>query len=345
MQAKDLELAAHEGYASVEHAKRYTTTGMGSDQGKTVNANAFGILAETLGKPITEVGVTTYRQPFKPVTFGALSGQHGGKLYAPRRTTPMHDWHVRQNAIFEPVGEWLRAQTYPQPGENFFRAVQRESLAARQKIGVLDASTLGKIDIRGRDAREFLNRVYTNAWKKLAPGRARYGLMLKEDGMIFDDGVTACLADDHFHMTTTTGGAARVLGWLEEYLQTEWTDLEVYLTSVTEQWAVASICGPDSGKLVAELVDGIDRRSGEIPVHGVAGWHNGRRAGPRLPRLFHRRARLRDQHRRELRPGDVGEDLRRRRQATARRLTAPRRCICCGPKRASSSSARIPTAR
>ena len=265
VQAKDLQLAAQEGFSSVEHAKRYTTTGMGTDQGKTVNANAFGILSEATGKPIPEVNVTTFRQPFKPITFGTLAGQHGGKLYAPRRTTPMHDWHVENGAIFEPVGEWLRAQTYLQPGENFYRAVQREALASRQKIGVLDASTLGKIDIRGRDAREFLNRVYSNAWKKLAPGRARYGLMLKEDGMIFDDGVTACLDDNHFHMTTTTGGAARVLGWLEEYLQTEWTDLEVYVTSVTEQWAVASISGPDAGKLVADLVSGIDFDPDKFP--------------------------------------------------------------------------------
>ena len=265
VQAKDLQLAAQEGYASVEHAKRYTTTGMGTDQGKTVGINAFGILADTLGKPMQEVGVTTYRQPFKPVTFGALAGQHSGALYAPRRTTPIHDWHEAKGAIFEPVGEWLRAQVYPHAGETFAAAVQREAKAARTSVGVLDASTLGKIDIRGRDAREFLNRVYTNAWLKLAPGRCRYGLMLKEDGMVFDDGVTACIADDHFHMTTTTGGAARVLGWLEEYLQTEWTDLEVYLTSVTEQWAVAAIGGPKAAEVVAGVVDGCDPSPGTFP--------------------------------------------------------------------------------
>ena len=258
VQAKDLQLAAQEGYVSVEHAKRYTTTGMGTDQGKTVGINAFGILADALGKPISEVGVTTYRQPFKPVAFGALAGQHGGALYAPRRTTPMHDWHQARGAIFEPVGEWLRAQVYPQPGESFAAALQREAKAVRTHVGVLDASTLGKIDIRGRDAREFLNRVYTNAWLKLAPGRCRYGLMLREDGMVFDDGVTACIADDHFHMTTTTGGAARVLNWLEEYLQTEWTGLEVYLTSVTEQWAVAAIGGPKAAEVVAAVADNFD---------------------------------------------------------------------------------------
>lgn len=265
VQAKDLQLAAHEGYSSVEHAKRYTTTGMGSDQGKVVGINAFGILAETLGKPIPEVGITTYRQPFKPVTFGALAGQHAGALYAPRRTTPMHDWHEGHGAIFEPVGDWLRAQVYPKKGESFQQALQREAKAARTSVGVLDASTLGKIDVRGKDAREFLNRVYTNAWLKLAPGRCRYGLMLKEDGMVFDDGVTACIADDHFHMTTTTGGAARVLNWLEEYLQTEWTDLEVYLTSVTEQWAVAAIGGPKAAAVVAEVVDGLDPNPDTFP--------------------------------------------------------------------------------
>ncbi len=162
----------------------------------------------------------------------------------------MHDWHRKRGAVFEPVGDWLRARAYLKPGESFHDAVQREAKAARTSIGVLDASTLGKIDVKGPDAREFLNRVYTNAWMKLAPGKCRYGLMLGEDGMVSDDGVTACLADDHFHMTTTTGGAASVLGKLEDYLQTEWPDLKVYLTSVTEQWAVAAICGPEADKLV-----------------------------------------------------------------------------------------------
>jgi sarcosine oxidase subunit alpha len=170
----------------------------------------------------------------------------------------MHEWHRAQNAIFEPVGDWLRARAYPKPGESFHEAVQRESKAARTSIGVLDASTLGKIDVRGPDSREFLNRVYTNAWSRLAPGKARYGLMLGEDGMVMDDGVTACLADDHFHMTTTTGGAARVLSKLEDYLQTEWPALKVYLTSVTEEWAVVSLCGPECHRLVGELCDTLD---------------------------------------------------------------------------------------
>ncbi|MHA1189560.1 MAG: sarcosine oxidase subunit alpha family protein [Alphaproteobacteria bacterium] len=255
---KDLRLAIKEGYASVEHAKRYTTSGMGTDQGKIANLNAFAFIASERGEQIQAIGSTTFRQPYKPVPFGAIAGQHVGDLFAPRRTTPMHAWHTAQNPVFETVGEWLRPRAFPRPGESFHETVQREAKAARTDIGVLDASTLGKIDVRGPDAREFLNRVYTNAWMKLAPGRCRYGLMLGEDGMVSDDGVTACLADDHFHMTTTTGGAASVMGTLEDYLQTEWPDLKVYLTSTTEQWAVASLCGPKSPDLVGELIDDFD---------------------------------------------------------------------------------------
>lgn len=251
--AKDLKLAVQEGYRSVEHVKRYTTVGMGTDQGKLANVNAFGILAVTMGKSIPEIGMTTYRQPYKPVAFGALAGQHRGPLFRPRRTTPIHDWHLENGAHFETAGDWLRAWVYPKPGEPWQRAVQREAKAARTAIGLLDASTLGKIDIQGRDARGFLNRIYTNSWTNLAPGRCRYGLMLKEDGMVFDDGVTACLADGRFHMTTTTGGAAAVLAHLEDYRQTEWPDLDVWLTSVTEEWAVASLCGPQSPKLMRDL--------------------------------------------------------------------------------------------
>ncbi len=258
VKVSDLKLAVQEGYRSVEHAKRYTTTGMGTDQGKIANMNAFGILAGALDKPIPAVGTTTFRQPYKPMTIGALAGAHVGETFHPRRGTPMHHWHREHGAVFEPVGDWLRARVYKRPGEDFDAALMRECKSARTDIGVLDASTLGKIDIRGKDARTFLNRVYTNAWLKLAPGKCRYGLMLGEDGMVMDDGVTACIADDHFHMTTTTGGAARVLTWLEDYLQTEWPDLDVYLTSVTEQWAVASICGPKSAELVAALCDDLD---------------------------------------------------------------------------------------
>jgi len=258
VKASDLKLAIAEGYDSVEHAKRYTTQGMGTDQGKISNVNAFGIMAEARGISVPEVGTTTFRQPYRPVTIGALGGQHVGEHFTPRRTTPMHPWHVKQNPIFEPVGDWLRARAYPKAGESFEDAVQRESLAARTSAGILDASTLGKIDIRGRDAATFLNRVYTNAWKGLKVGHCRYGLMLGEDGMVTDDGVTARLADDHFHMTTTTGGAAGVLRTLEDYLQTEWPDLDIWLTTTTEQWAVAAVAGPSSKAIVESVVEGID---------------------------------------------------------------------------------------
>ncbi|ANK81807.1 MAG: sarcosine oxidase subunit alpha [Rhizobiales bacterium NRL2] len=258
VKTSDLKLAIAEGYDSVEHAKRYTTQGMGTDQGKISNVNAFGIMAEARGISIPEVGTTTFRQPYRPVTIGALAGQHVGPHFVPRRTTAMHDWHVKRKAVFEPVGDWLRARAYPKTGESFHDAVQREALAARTTAGMLDASTLGKIDIKGPDARTFLNRVYTNAWKKLPVGACRYGLMLGEDGMIVDDGVTACLADDHFHMTTTTGGAAGVLRTLEDYLQTEWPDLKVWLTTTTEQWAVCAVCGPNAKKIVEQVVDGVN---------------------------------------------------------------------------------------
>lgn len=242
--AADVHLAAREGYLSVEHLKRYTTTGMGTDQGKTSNVNALAIMSEIRAADIPAVGTTTFRPPYTPASFGAMSGQAVKDLFEPERGTPMHDWHVAQGAEFEDVGDWKRPWYFPKPGETMHQAVQRECLKARQGVGILDASTLGKIDIQGKDARRLLNLVYTNAWSALKPGRCRYGLMLNEHGMVFDDGVTTCLGEDHFHMNTTTGGAARVLNWLEEWLQTEYPDWDVYCTSVTEQWAVATLSGP-----------------------------------------------------------------------------------------------------
>ncbi|TSD86857.1 sarcosine oxidase subunit alpha family protein [Mycobacterium sp. KBS0706] len=254
--AKDIRLALREGMVSVEHVKRYTTTGMATDQGKTGNVNALGIVAQTMGKTIPEIGVTTFRPPYTPVTFGAIAGRGVKALYAPIRRTPMHSWAEKHGAVFENVGGgWKRAWYFPKPGEDMHAAVNREVKAARTSVGVMDATTLGKIDVRGPDAAEFLNRVYTNAWAKLAIGGCRYGLMLGEDGMVKDDGVTTRLADDHFHMTTTTGGAATILAWLEEWLQTEWPDLKVFLTSATEQWAVATISGPKCRELLSRLTD------------------------------------------------------------------------------------------
>ena len=244
--ASDVSLAAREGYQSVEHLKRYTTMGMGTDQGKTSNINALAILADALGNEIPEVGTTTFRMPYTPSNIGAIAGRDIGALFDPVSLTRMDDWHRDNGATFEHVGQWMRAWYYPQAGETMAEAVNREVLAARTTAGLLDASTLGKIDIRGPDAAEFLNRIYTNGWSKLAIGRCRYGLMLKDDGMVMDDGVTTRIGKNHFHMTTTTGGAAGVLDWLEEWLQTEWPDLKVYLTSVTEQWAVATLSGPNA---------------------------------------------------------------------------------------------------
>jgi sarcosine oxidase subunit alpha len=256
--AADLKLALKEGFSSIEHIKRYTTTGMGTDQGKTSNVIALGIVAETTGQPVAELGVTTFRPPYTPVTFGAIVGRNCGALFEPARVTPIHGWHEANGAVFEDVGQWKRPHYFPEPGEDMARAVAREVEATRSGIGMLDASTLGKIDLQGRDVAEFLNRIYTNAWSKLAIGRCRYGLMLGEDGMVFDDGVTARLGENHYLMSTTSGGAARVLAWLEEWLQTEWPELQVWCTSVTEQWATVSLSGPRCRELVTTLVEGVD---------------------------------------------------------------------------------------
>ncbi len=249
----DISLAAREGYRSVEHLKRYTATGMGTDQGKTSNVNALAIVSELRGTSITQVGTTTFRPPYVPLTLGGIVGQNCRDLFLPERKTPMHGWHVARGAIFEDVGDWKRARYFPRHSEDMHVAVQRECRAVRDSVGILDATTLGKIDIQGKDSAEFLNRIYTNGWKKLGIGKCRYGLMLNEHGMVFDDGVTTRLGKRHFHMTTTTGGAARVMTWLEKWLQTEWTDLEVFCTSVTEQWSVMAINGPQARSLLSEL--------------------------------------------------------------------------------------------
>tara|TARA_B100001057_G_scaffold8816_1_gene8132 strand:- start:1175 stop:4180 length:3006 start_codon:yes stop_codon:yes gene_type:complete len=256
--AKDIKLALREGFKSIEHVKRYTTTGMGTDQGKLGNMHALGIIAETTSSKMGELGTTTFRPPYTPLTFGTIVGRNVGEYFDIFRKTPIHDWHVKNKAEFENVGQWKRAWFYPKDGENMHDAVQRESKAARDSAGILDASTLGKIDIQGTDASEFLNRVYTNAWSKLAIGKCRYGLMLNEDGMVYDDGVTTRLDENHYIMTTTTGGAATVLGKLEDYLQTEWPELDVYLTSVTDHYATVSVCGPNSKKIVSQVIPDLD---------------------------------------------------------------------------------------
>ncbi|MBW0003538.1 MAG: sarcosine oxidase subunit alpha family protein [Hyphomicrobiales bacterium] len=271
--AKDVKLAVREGFRSIEHIKRYTTTGMATDQGKTSNMNALGIAASALDKPLPDVGLTTFRMPYTPVTFGTFAGVARGELFDPVRVTPTHDWASAHGAVFEDVGQWKRARYFPLKDEDMHRAVARECQAVRQSVGVFDASTLGKIEIVGPDAAEFMNRIYVNPWSRLEPGRCRYGVMLREDGSILDDGVVGRLAADRFHVTTTTGGAAQVLNHMEDFLQTEWSGLDCWLTSTTEQWAVIAVQGPDSRKILERLVDDIDLSAAAMPHMSVREGH------------------------------------------------------------------------
>ncbi len=263
--AKDIRLAVSEGFRSIEHIKRYTTNGMATDQGKTSNLNGLQIASTALSKPVTDIGLTTFRPPYTPQTFGALAGHAKGDLFQPLRKTSIDPWAAEHGAVFELVAQWRRARYFPKTGEDMHTAVNRECVAVRSSVGIFDASTLGKIEVVGPDAAEFLNRMYTNPWKALEPGRCRYGLLLKEDGFITDDGVSARLASDRFHLTTTTGGAARVLNMMEDYLQTEWADLNVWLTSTTEQYAVIALQGPNARKVLEPLVGGIDLSADAFP--------------------------------------------------------------------------------
>ena len=256
--AADVELAAREGYESVEHVKRYTALGFGTDQGKLGNVNGVAILARALGKDIAETGTTMFRPSYTPATFGAIAGRDVGGFFDPERHTPMHAWHETHGAAWENVGRWKRPWYYPRPGETMQQAVNRECLRARDGVAIVDASTLGKIDIQGADAAEFLDRIYTTGFRRLGIGRCRYGLMLNEDGTIFDDGVTARLAENRYLMHTTTGNAEAVFAWLELWHQTEWPDLDVYLTSVTDHWATAALVGPKSRDVLAKLCSDID---------------------------------------------------------------------------------------
>lgn len=256
--AAGIELAAREGYESVEHVKRYTALGFGTDQGKLGNINGLAILSKALGQHIAETGTTIFRPSYTPTTFGAIAGRDVNQLFDPERYTAVHRWHQEHGAKWEDVGQWKRPWYFPLRGESMHEAVNRECLAVRKSVGMLDASTLGKIDIQGPDAAQFLNRIYTNAFLKLAPGKCRYGVMLKEDGMVFDDGVTACLGENHYLMTTTTGGAASVLSWLELWHQTEWPEMEVFFTSVTDHWSTATITGPSARKVIEKVCGDID---------------------------------------------------------------------------------------
>ncbi|WP_129793940.1 sarcosine oxidase subunit alpha family protein [Sphingosinicella sp. CPCC 101087] len=268
--ANDILLAAREGFISIEHVKRYTTTGMATDQGKLSNINALGIVSEATGRTIPEIGLTTFRAPYTPITFGSLAGRARGDLFDPARVTAFNDWAIEQGAVFENVRNWKRAHYFPRPGEDMHAAVARECLQVRKSVGIFDASTLGKIEVVGPDAAEFLNRFYVNAWTKLGVGKCRYGVLLREDGFILDDGVVGRLAPDRFHVTTTTGGAARVLNMMEDYLQTEWPDLRVWLTSTTEQWSVIAVQGPNAREVLSPLIEGLDVSAEAFPHMSIA---------------------------------------------------------------------------
>jgi sarcosine oxidase subunit alpha len=249
----DLRRALGAGLTSVEHVKRYTTIGTGSDQGKTANVNAIRVVAELLGVHPGEVGTTTFRPPYVPVPFALLAGRNRGALFDPVRESPIHPWHRAAGAVFENVGQWHRPRYFPGAGESMEDAVLRECAAARGGVAMMDASTLGKIDVQGPDALELLNRLYTNAYDSLAVGMCRYGVMCRADGMVFDDGVVMRVGEQRYVCTTTTGNAAPVLAWMEEWLQTEWPVLRVWLTSVTEQWTTVAVVGPDARVLLGRV--------------------------------------------------------------------------------------------
>jgi sarcosine oxidase subunit alpha len=266
----DIELAVRENFVSVEHLKRFTTTGMAVDQGKTSNLNALTLLAGLTGQSIEDVGTTTFRPQFVPVPLGAIAGQLRGDFYAPARLLPAHDWHVGLGAVFENYGAWKRPEYYRRTGVDRETAIQEEVLALRRSVGLLDGSTLGKVEITGPDAGEFLNRIYVNNVLTLKPGRIRYGLMLSENGIVIDDGVFARLADNHYLVNTTSAHADRIIDWLEHWHQCEWPDLDLIISPVTSQWAVATIAGPDSRTLLQGIESDIDFSAEALPHMSVA---------------------------------------------------------------------------
>ncbi|CUI32271.1 sarcosine oxidase subunit alpha family protein [Cognatishimia activa] len=253
---KDVKLAHQEGFESVEHLKRYTTLGMATDQGKNSNLGGLAVMAEMTGKPVPQTGTTIFRPPYTPVAMGALAGRSVGKEFKPTRLTPSHHWAVRQGAVFVEVGQWMRAQWFPQAGETHWRqSVDRESLAVRKSVGICDVTTLGKVDVQGKDAAQFLNMIYANAFAKLPVGKTRYGLMLREDGIAMDDGTAARLAEDHFVVTTTTANAGPVYRHMEFVRQGLCPDMDVQLISTTDAWAQYAVAGPNSRKLLQKIVD------------------------------------------------------------------------------------------
>ena len=266
--AEDVRLAHREGFVSVEHLKRYTTLGMATDQGKTSNVPGLAIMADALGKPIPEVGTTRFRPPFSAVSIGSIAGERYGEV-RPERLTPMHDWHVEHRATMIAAGLWHRPRIYGDPGETVEQAYVREVKATRSAAGIVDVSTLGKIAVQGPDAALFLDRVYTNTFSTLAVGKARYGLMLREDGIAFDDGTTWRLGENDFLMTTTTANAGKVMQHLEYFLDVIWPELRVTLTSVTDQWAGAAIGGPKAREILAACVAGTAVDNAALPFMGL----------------------------------------------------------------------------
>jgi glycine cleavage system aminomethyltransferase T len=254
--ADDLDLAVRENYRAIEHVKRYTMLGMGTDQGKTSNLNGLAIVAQRRAEAIAAVGTTTFRPPYTPVAFGTLAGPETGKHFEPIRRTPLHDWHAAHGARFVEAGQWLRPRAYLRPSESFDAAWRREVLAVRGAAGICDVSTLGKIDVQGPDATALLERVYCNGFARLAVGRCRYGVMLREDGIVLDDGTVTRIGESHYVLTTTTANAGRVLAHLEFLLQAVWPELNVRVASVTDQYGQIALAGPRSRDVLRRVVDG-----------------------------------------------------------------------------------------
>jgi sarcosine oxidase, subunit alpha len=270
----DLQLAVRENLRSIEHVKRYTTTGMAVDQGKTSNMNALGLIAELTDRDISQLGTTTFRPPYDPVTLGALAGRHIGPFYHPLRRTPVDRWHTAQGAVMDDFGGWLRPAWYARadrsgesPGRD--ECIRLEKRAARTAVSLFDGSPLGKIEIRGRDAATFLNRMYCNDMRTLAAGRARYGVMLNEHGIVVDDGVCMRLGEDHFLVSTTSGAADRIFATFEDWLQCEWPDLEVLVTNVTSAWGNIAVAGPRARELVQRIGTDIELARAAFPHLGV----------------------------------------------------------------------------
>ena len=266
--AKDIKNAHQEGYHSVEHLKRYTTLGMGTDQGKTSNIIAIGEMAELRGLPLEQAGATTFRPPYTGVSLGAIAGRTIGGHFRPTRRSPLHDWHAANGGVFIEAGLWMRAWYYTWAGETPETAYVKEMELVRRGVGISDVSTLGKIDVQGPDAAEFLNRVYVNGFAKLPVGKARYGVMLNDDGIVLDDGTTTRISETQFYMTTTTAQAGEVMSWLEYLLQTQWTDLKVHVASLSDEWAGMAVSGPKSRQALELAFPGVDVSDAKLPYMG-----------------------------------------------------------------------------